>query len=85
MYIVIEIQKTADETIATLVTSFNSLRDAESKYHEILMYAAKSTLPMHAASLLLEDGTAVMHKAYYLGQTETPVVGPNVNLSETGE
>lgn len=81
-YIVIEIQKTAENAAGTIVTTFDSMREAESKYHEILMYAAKSTLPMHAASLMLEDGTSIMHKAYYLGQTETPAEEPLANLSE---
>lgn len=81
-YIVLEIQKAEDGTASTLVTTFSAMRDAESKYHQILMYAAKSTLPMHAASLLLEDGRSIMHKAYYLDQDEAAAEEPSANISE---
>lgn len=84
-YIVIEIQKTNGGAISTLVYSFDIARDAESKYHEILMYAAKSTLPMHGASLLLEDGRSIMHKAYYLSEDGTVGEEPTANTSERGE
>lgn len=81
-YIVIEIQKTAAGSVSTIATTFDSSREAESKYHQILMYAAKSELPLHAASMMLENGTSIMHKAYYLGETEPESEEPLANLSE---
>lgn len=83
-YIVVEIQKMTDGNIAVLTNNFDSLREAESKYHNILTYAAVSTLPMHGATLLREDGISLMHKAYYLNVTEEPAEEPLANLSEVG-
>ena len=81
-YIVIEIQKTDTGSVSTIATTFDSSREAESKYHQILMYAAKSELPLHAACMMLENGTSIMHKAYYLGETGTDSEEPLANLSE---
>ena len=63
MYIVIEIQKTGDK-IATLVTTHTDSNEAESKYYTVLAAAAMSTVPLHAASLLTEDGRCLRSEAY---------------------
>jgi hypothetical protein len=64
MFIVVEVQKSADDKIATLVTSFDERNDAESKYHNILSYAAVSTLPKHGAIILSDDCVPVLYKSY---------------------
>lgn len=67
MYIVIEIQKNAEGQVATLVSTFTNQNEAESKYHEILKYAAVSTLPKHSAVILGEDGYELMYNCYIHG------------------
>lgn len=69
MFIVIEIQMIG-ETIATLTYQFNTLNEAEAKYHSILAAAAVSALPMHSAALLTNAGTLV--KSEYYDHTVAP-------------
>ena len=44
---------------------------AEAKYHEVLASAAVSELPQHSATLLTNDGRAVMNQCYR-HEIETP-------------
>lgn len=62
MFIVIEIQ--TSEQVATIVNSYESRDEAESKYHQILMYAAQSTLPKHGAVMLTEEGMLIKRECY---------------------
>lgn len=62
MYIVIEIQ--TDKTSAVLATAYADRFDAESKYHTILASAAKSSVPIHSASMLTEDGMLIKNDSY---------------------
>lgn len=64
MYIVLEIQTNADGTIGSLITQHTALNDAESKYHEVLRYAAISRLPVHAAVLLNNEGMLIRSERY---------------------
>lgn len=64
MYIVIELQKTADGSLTHLETVHATKKEAESKYHTILAYAAVSETPMHSAIILNEKGEPVMYKHY---------------------
>lgn len=72
-YVVIEIQKGEDGTIANLVTAHNNLNEAWSKYHGVLSAAAISRLPSHAAVLMEENGTPIAHECY----TVEPEPEPN--------
>lgn len=56
-YIVLEMQTNADGTVGTLLTSYDKLIEAESKFFSILSAAALSTLPVHTAMLLTNSGT----------------------------
>lgn len=56
-YIVLEMQTNADGTVGTLLTSYDKLNEAESKFFSILSAAALSTLPVHTAMLLTNNGT----------------------------
>ena len=71
MYIVLEIQTNVDGTIGALITQHSSLNDAESKYHEVLRYAAISTLPVHAAVLLTNEGLLLKSERYTHKQEES--------------
>lgn len=63
-YIIVEIQTTADGTVAQLVQQADTREQAESVYHMILSYAAISTLPLHACTMLTNDGFQLLHQAY---------------------
>ena len=56
-YIVLEMQTNADGTVGTILTSYDKLNEAESKFFSILSAAALSTLPVHTAVLLTNNGT----------------------------
>jgi hypothetical protein len=58
-YIVIELQKTADGSIANIATAYDTLNQAYQKFHQVLAYAAVSNLPVHACTMLDETGMYV--------------------------
>ena len=62
MYIVMEIQK--GNTASTIVDTYETLNEAENKYHTILAYAAISSIPKHSAVLLTEEGDYVKHECF---------------------
>lgn len=64
MYIVIELQKNAEGVVSNIVTSHETLADAESKYYSILASAAVSTIPVHSAILVSEEGFPVRNQCY---------------------
>lgn len=68
-YLVIEMQKQANGSLAHLVNSYTDRQIAEQKYHTILSYAAVSTLPIHTAVILSDEGT-VIKKEFYKHSTE---------------
>lgn len=64
MYIVIELQKNAEGVVSNIVTAFATLAEAESKYYTILASAAISTVPVHSAIIVSEEGFPVKHQCY---------------------
>lgn len=64
MYIVIELQKMAENELTHQQTVHATKEEAESKYHNILAYAAVSEVPVHSATILNEKGEPVMYKHY---------------------
>ena len=59
-YIVIEIQRAADGTIAVPpINTYDNLFDALSRYHTILASAAVSAVPVHTACILTEVGQQI--------------------------
>ena len=80
-YIVIEMQTGEDGKTSVLKDSFAARNDAESKYHTVLSYAAKSGLPMHAASLMQSDGRLIECRCYeVLPEPEEPSDNPSPTL-----
>ena len=61
-FIVIELQTT--ETTAALNFVFADRLQAEQKYHEILSYAAVSSVPVHSAVMLTSEGVLIKHESY---------------------
>lgn len=72
-YLVIEIQTNKDGTVGNLVFAYDTLAEAESKYHAVLSYAALSELPVHAAVLLRSDGAALASEFYEREQEQEAV------------
>lgn len=64
MYVVVELQKSNDTTIASLVTTHQTLPEAESKFHQVLSYAAVSNIPLHSCVLLNEDAYVIKTQSY---------------------
>ena len=59
-YIVIEIQKSADGTIAVPpIGSYDNFFEAMSAYHSILASASVSSVPVHTAVVLNEVGQEI--------------------------
>lgn len=64
MYLVIEIQKTQEGQVSHLVTTHTTLSEAESKFHQILTYAAQTQLASHAATILTDNGYQLRREFY---------------------
>ena len=69
MFKIIELQTDANGNTAHLVTTKANQNEAESVFHQILAAAAISSVPVHAATILSENGAEVMH-GYYAHRTE---------------
>ena len=63
-YIVIELQ-TNDGNVTTLVTQYDSLPQAESAYHQILVYAAISEVEYHGALLMNSQGSVYKQECFH--------------------
>ena len=71
MFLVVEIQKTADGHLAVPpVSEYEDWNDAAAKYHAILAAAAKSGLPRHSAVILHEDGHSVANESFAVHEEE---------------
>lgn len=64
MYVVIELQKNVDGVVSNIVTSHESLAEAQSRYHSILANAAISELPVHSAIIVSEEGFSVANQCF---------------------
>lgn len=70
MYLVIELQTNADGSVGNLVYKYDTLNEAEAKFHSILAAAAVSSLPVHAAVMLTNSGVMVKSEFYRHGGEE---------------
>ena len=61
-FIVSELQ--TGETTAVLNFVFADRLQAEQKFHEVLAYAAVSTLPVHSAVMMTEEGVLIKRESY---------------------
>ena len=65
MYVLIEMQKLNDTTVAIPpIINKTDWNEAESKFHSILAYAAGSELPVHSAVILRNDGLLLKNESY---------------------
>lgn len=68
MFVVIELQKNGDQ-LASIVTKYNTMNEADSKFYTVMAAAAISTVEKHACTLLTEDGLS-LRNAYYEHEQE---------------
>lgn len=64
MYIVMELQLNASGQLGNFVWTFDTLPQAESKYHLVLSTAAVSDIPIHSALIMDERGNVLMNTSY---------------------
>lgn len=76
-YIVIELQVDQSNNVANIVTSYDNVNDAYSKYHMILASAAISQLPKHTAVVLNEMGD-VLRTECFNHEVQTQFSGDNL-------
>lgn len=63
VFIVMEIQSN-DKVAATLINSYTDRNVAESKFHQILTSAAVSTVLVHSAVLMTDNGRVLKNETY---------------------
>lgn len=72
-YIILEIQKSNDGTIAIVPpVSYDTWPLAEQAYHTLLAYAAVSTVDIHSVVMLDDVGTRIKGETYYHGHSPEP-------------
>ena len=64
MFVVVELQKYAEDNMSYLVTTHPTLNEAESKFHQVLSYAAVSSVLLHSCVLMNEDGYTFKVESY---------------------
>ena len=62
-YIVMEIQ-TSDDEVSTIINQYNELPQAESAFHQILVYAAISQVEWHGALLMNSRGEVYKQECF---------------------
>lgn len=68
MYIIIEIQKSNSGSVAIVPpASYSDRNQAEQKYHEVLSYAAVSSVDVHSVVMLSDTGDRIKGETYYHG------------------
>ena len=70
MYMVIELQTNRDGATAAMTQDFPSRPEAESKFHQILGFAATSNVPIHSAVILNPEGERLKKETYKHGEEE---------------
>ena len=61
-YIVLEIQ--SGETTSTIVNQYDSREAAEGSFHQILAFAAVSSVPVHSAILMTDECFPLRNECY---------------------
>ena len=62
-YVVVELQDNSS-SVANIVTAYDSVNQAEQKYHQVLSAAAVSQVPFHSAVMLNSEGQYIKSEAY---------------------
>ena len=65
MYIVLEIQTLSDGSIGIPAPqTYETINEAEARFHTILSVAASSEIPMHSAMVITPDGMTIRGEHY---------------------
>lgn len=72
MYIVQEVQTNSENQISILSYQYETINEADSKFYLILSSAAVSTLPVHSAVLMTNEGVTLAYK-FFDRRTNTPI------------
>ena len=70
IFYVLELQTYGDGTGSAIPSTYPTLREAESKFYQILSFAALSTVYRHGAVLMTEEGFT-MKQEVFTHQMET--------------
>lgn len=70
-FVVIELQRWNDGTVANIVSTYPDRANAENQYHSVLAAAAVSSVPCHSAIMLNGDGVFIKSERYYHGGEES--------------
>lgn len=70
MFLVVEIQTYTDGKMACLTYIKDTLKEAQSKYHEVLAAAALSGLPAHSAAILTREARTLEYYGFF-NETQT--------------
>lgn len=64
MFVVLELQRSGENTLGTIVTTHETRNSAEQKYHQVLAAAAVSNVDIHSAVMLSETGQRIKGESY---------------------
>lgn len=67
-YLIVEIQRFANGSVAQQTTVHGNRAEAEQRYHEVLMYAAVSDVAVHSAVMLDDTGRRIKGETYNHGE-----------------
>lgn len=63
-YVTVELQTSADGSVANLTTVWDTRAQAESAFHTVLAAAAQSGLPAHSCTMLDSEGQIMNWQCY---------------------
>lgn len=72
-YIVIELQTAANGAVGNFLFTYTDRYEAEAKYHLILAAAATSSVPVHTAVIMTNEGQLLERKSYHHAAAEPEV------------
>ena len=72
-YIVIELQTAANGAVGNLIYTYTDRYAAEAQYHLILSSAATSSVPIHTACIMTNEGQLLERKSYHHTTAELEV------------
>lgn len=64
MFLVMELQVSANGTVGNIVTSHNTLPEAQNKFYTICAFAAVSDVPIHSAIILDRTGVLIDRQCF---------------------
>lgn len=64
MFIVLELQTNTEGQLGNIITTYADQAEAESKYYQILSYAAVSNIPIHTALIITSEGLTLKSDCY---------------------